>query len=147
MRNLSIIAIAFTLMTACSSPSSKTTADKAGEVVTLNKEAFLAKVFDYEKSTDWVYEGKKPCIIDFYADWCGPCKRVSPILKELAGVYKDELVIYKVDVDAEGELAGLFGIQSIPSLLFVPLNGEPQMSVGALGREELVTQISELLLK
>ncbi|MDR2534091.1 MAG: thiol reductase thioredoxin [Tannerellaceae bacterium] len=137
MRNLSIIAIALTLMMACSSPSP--------EVVTLNKQDFITKVFDYEKNSDWAYAGKKPCVIDFYADWCAPCKRVSPILKELAGVYKNQLVIYKVDVDAENELAGLFGIEGIPALLFVPVSGEPQMKVGALNREQLVAEIDKIL--
>lgn len=119
-----------------------------GEVVALNKAEFLAKVFNYEKNSDkWVYEGSKPCIIDFYADWCGPCKKVAPILKELAGTYKNDIIIYKVNVDEEKELASAFGIQSIPSILFVPLNGQPQMAQGALPKEEFVKQIDHFLLK
>lgn len=118
-----------------------------GEVIVLNKADFLAKVFNYEKNqTEWVYEGDKPCIVDFYADWCGPCKKVSPILKDLAAQYKDEIVIYKVDVDAEKELAMAFGIQSIPTLLFIPKDGEPQIAQGALPKEEFVKQINSYLL-
>ena len=87
-----------------------------GEVVVLNKADFLTKVYNYEKNqTEWVYEGTKPCIVDFYADWCGPCKKVSPILKELAGEYKNDIIIYKINVDNEKELAAAFGIQSIPT--------------------------------
>lgn len=118
-----------------------------GEVVTLNKAEFLSKVFNYEKSpSQWVYEGDKPCIIDFYADWCGPCKKVAPIMKELAGEYKNEIVIYKVNVDQEKELASAFGIQSIPSILFVPKQGQPQMAQGALPKEEMVRLINTFLL-
>lgn len=118
-----------------------------GEVETLNKAEFLTKIFNYEKNPNkWVYEGNKPCIIDFYADWCGPCKKVAPILKELAEVYKNDIVIYKVDVDKEKELASAFGIQSIPSILFVPQHGQPQMAQGALPREEFVKLIDNFLL-
>lgn len=95
-----------------------------GEVVVLNKADFLTKVYNYEKNqSEWVYEGTKPCIVDFYADWCGPCKKVSPILKELAGEYKNDIIIYKINVDNEKELAAAFGIQSIPTLLFIPAKG------------------------
>ena len=88
-----------------------------GEVVVLNKADFLTKVYNYEKNqTEWVYEGTKPCIVDFYADWCGPCKKISPILKELAGEYKNDIIIYKINVDNEKELAAAFGIQSIPTV-------------------------------
>lgn len=118
-----------------------------GEVETLNKAEFLTKIFNYEKNpTQWVYEGNKPCIIDFYADWCGPCKKVAPILKELAEVYKNDIIIYKVDVDKEKELASAFGIQSIPSILFVPQKGQPQMAQGALPKEEFVKLIDNFLL-
>lgn len=120
----------------------------AGEVVSLNKADFLSKVYNYEKNpSQWVYEGTKPAIIDFYADWCGPCKKVAPILKELAGEYKDKIVIYKVNVDNEKELAAAFGIQSIPTMLFIPASGKPQISQGALSKEQLVEQINGFLLK
>jgi thioredoxin len=118
-----------------------------GDVVVLNKADFLSKVFNYEKNrNEWVYEGDKPCIVDFYADWCGPCRKVSPILKDLAMLYKEDIVVYKVDVDTESELAEAFGIQSIPTLLFIPRDGEPQIALGALPREELVEQIDTYLL-
>ena len=118
-----------------------------GEVVVLNKADFLTKVYNYEKNqSEWVYEGTKPCIVDFYADWCGPCKKVSPILKELAGEYKNDIVIYKINVDNEKELAAAFGIQSIPTLLFIPAKGKPQIAQGALSKEQFVEQINGLLL-
>ena len=111
----------------------------------LTKETFLQKVFNYEQNKEWKFEGKLPCIIDFYADWCGPCKMVGPVLKELAEEYQGKLNIYKVDTDAQQELAAAFGIQSIPSILFVPLNGKPQMSAGALPKNALKKAISEVL--
>lgn len=118
-----------------------------GEVVVLNKADFLTKVYNYEKNqSEWVYEGTKPCIVDFYADWCGPCKKVSPILKELAGEYKNDIIIYKINVDNEKELAAAFGIQSIPTLLFIPAKGKPQLAQGALSKEQFVEQINGFLL-
>nr|WP_301042947.1 thioredoxin [Parabacteroides goldsteinii] len=116
-------------------------------VVVLNKADFLTKVYNYEKNqTEWVYEGTKPCIVDFYADWCGPCKKISPILKELAGEYKNDIIIYKINVDNEKELAAAFGIQSIPTLLFIPAKGKPQLAQGALSKEQFVEQINGFLL-
>ena len=111
----------------------------------LTKETFLQKVFNYEQNKEWKFEGELPCIIDFYADWCGPCKMVGPVLKELAEEYQGKLNIYKVDTDAQQELAAAFGIQSIPSILFVPLNGKPQMSAGALPKNTLKKAITEIL--
>jgi thioredoxin len=111
----------------------------------LTKETFLSKVFNYEVNKDWKFEGEKPCLIDFYADWCGPCKMVAPILEELAGEYKDRLDIYKVDTEKELELATVFGIRSIPSLLFVPKEGQPQMAMGALPKESLEQAFRDLL--
>lgn len=101
----------------------------------LTKDSFLEKVFNYEQSKEWKYEGKLPCIIDFYADWCGPCKMVAPIIEELSKEYEGKLFVYKVDTEAEQELASVFGIRSIPSLLFVPLDGQPQMAMGALPKD------------
>lgn len=118
-----------------------------GEVVVLNKADFLTKVYNFEKNqTDWVYEGNKPCIVDFYAEWCGPCKKIAPILKELAEQYKNEIIVYKVNVDNEKELAAAFGIQSIPTLLFIPKNGKPQLAQGALSKEQFIEQINSFLL-
>jgi thioredoxin len=111
----------------------------------LTKETFLSKVFNYEVNKDWKYAGDQPCLIDFYADWCGPCKMVAPILEELADEYKDKLKIYKVDTEQEIELASVFGIRSIPSLLFVPKAGQPQMAMGALPKETLVQAFRDVL--
>ncbi|MDO9260807.1 MAG: thioredoxin [Flavobacteriaceae bacterium] len=111
----------------------------------LTKETFLQKVFNYEVNKEWKFEGDVPCIIDFYADWCGPCKMIAPILEELSNEYQGKINIYKVDTEAEQELAGAFGIRSIPSMLFIPMNGEPQMSQGALPKFQLEQVILDVL--
>jgi len=111
----------------------------------LTKNSFLEKVFNYEQNKEWKFEGNLPCIIDFYADWCGPCKMVEPVLQELAQEYQGKLNIYRVDTGAQQELAAAFGIQSIPSLLFVPLKDKPQMAAGALPKNTLKKAISEIL--
>ncbi|NOY50738.1 MAG: thioredoxin [Chlorobi bacterium] len=113
----------------------------------LTKETFFEKVFNYEKNKDWAFEGKLPCIIDFYADWCQPCKIVSPILEELSKEYEGKINIYKVNTEDETELSAAFGIRSIPSLLFCPAEGQPQMAQGALPRETLIQAINDVLLK
>ncbi len=111
----------------------------------LTKEDFLKKVFNYEQNQEWKYEGDKPCIIDFYADWCQPCKMVAPILEELSEEYADQLYVYKVDTEVEQELAAIFGIRSIPSMLFVPMNDRPQMAVGALPKNTIEQAMKEVL--
>lgn len=111
----------------------------------LTKETFKEKVFNFEVNKEWKFEGKTPCMIDFYADWCGPCKMVAPVLEELQKEYGDKLVIYKVDTEAEQELSAMFGIQSIPSLLFVPVDGQPQMAMGALPKSTFEQAIAEVL--
>jgi len=111
----------------------------------LTKETFLSKVFDFEKNKEWKFEGERPCIIDFYADWCGPCKMVGPILEELSTEYEGKMDVYKVNTEEEQELAGAFGIRSIPSFLFVPVNGQPQMAMGALPKETFVKAFKEVL--
>ena len=98
----------------------------------LTKETFIAKVFDYENEKEWKFRGDKPAIIDFYADWCGPCKTVTPILEKLAVKYEGAIDIYKIDTEDQFELAGKFGIRSIPSILFIPMEGQPEMIQGAL---------------
>ncbi len=113
----------------------------------LTKQAFTEKVFNYEKNKEWKFEGELPCLIDFYADWCGPCKMVAPILEELSKEYEGKINIYKVDTEAEQELAGAFGIRSIPSMLFCPQDGQPQMAQGALPKDSLKQAIEEVLLK
>ena len=117
-----------------------------GEVVLLSKAEFLEKVFNYEKqSKEWIYEGTKPCIIDFYADWCGPCRLIAPIMKELAAEYKDDVIFYKIDVDVETELAAVFGVNSIPMILFIPVEGQPRAALGALPKAKIVEQINVIL--
>lgn len=111
----------------------------------LTKESFLEKVFDYEKNKEWKFEGELPAIIDFYADWCGPCKMVAPILDELAEEFDGKMNIYKIDTEAEQELAGTFGIRSIPSMLFIPINDKPRMSVGALPKDGIKEAMKEVL--
>jgi thioredoxin len=113
----------------------------------LTKETFFEKVFNYEKNKEWKFEGKLPCIIDFYADWCQPCKIVAPILEELAVEYEGKLNIYKIDTEDQQELAAAFGIRSIPSMLFCPVDAQPQMAVGALPKETLKQAIADVLLK
>ena len=113
----------------------------------LTKDTFFEKVFNYEQNKDWKFEGKLPCIIDFYADWCQPCKIVAPILEELSKVYEGKINIYKINTEQEVELASAFGIRSIPSMLFCPSEGQPQMAVGALPKESLIGAIDDVLLK
>ncbi len=111
----------------------------------LTKETFQAKVYNYEANKDWKFEGDKPCIIDFYADWCGPCKQVAPVLEDLAKEYEGKVDIYKIDTEDQQELAAAFGIRSIPSILFVPQDEQPQMSMGALPKESFVKAIKDVL--
>ncbi len=111
----------------------------------LTEESFLKKVFNFEENKDWKFEGDKPCIIDFYADWCGPCKMVAPILEELSEEYKGKMDIYKVDTETEQELSAAFGIRSIPSMLFCSKGEQPQMSQGALPKHELEKLIKDVL--
>ena len=109
---------------------------------------FLEKIYDFEKNPKaWTFIGDKPCVIDFYADWCRPCKLVAPIMAEFSQTYKGQITIYKVDVDKEKELAQYFGIQSIPTVFFCPAEGDPQMTQGALSKETYEKVITEVLLK
>ena len=116
------------------------------KVVHITKADFLKKVYDFEKNPDeWKYLGSQPAIVDFYADWCGPCRQLSPVLDELAKEYSGKLTIYKVNVDNERGLATFFGIRSIPTLLFIPMKGKPQRSLGALSKTELKGIIKDVL--
>ena len=112
----------------------------------LTKQTFLEKVFNYEQNQEWKFEGTSPCLIDFYADWCGPCKMVATILEELSKEYDGKINIYKIDTEAEQELAGAFGIRSIHSMLFIPMEGQPQMVHGALPKSQLKQAIDDILL-
>jgi len=118
---------------------------KEKRVEHLTKETFKEKIFDFENNTEWKYEGDIPCIIDFYADWYGPCKMVAPVLEELAREYDGRINIYKINTDQEQEIASAFGISSIPSLLFIPLDEKPQMATGALPRQSFVEAIKDVL--
>ena len=111
----------------------------------LTNETFKEKIFNYETNKEWKFAGETPAIIDFYADWCGPCKAVAPILEELKDEYGDKLDIFKVNTEEQRELSSVFGIQSIPSLLFIPKDGQPQMAMGALPKETFKQAISEVL--
>jgi thioredoxin len=111
----------------------------------LTVDTFKEKVFNFETNKEWKFEGEKPCLIDFYADWCGPCKMVAPILEELSEEYDGKLDIYKVNTEEQQELSAIFGIQSIPSLLFVPKEGQPQMAMGALPKDTLEKAFKDVL--
>jgi len=152
-----VVLILMAALTGCKAKAGETTAsaenvktttnNKQMGAIHLTKETFIEKVANFEANPkEWKYLGDKPCIIDFYADWCGPCKAVAPILEELAKTYDGQIYVYKVNTDEQQELAGAFGIRSIPSLLFVPMDGKPQMSVGALPKAQMVDTINKLLL-
>jgi thioredoxin len=166
MKNFAIIlGISAALLLSCSSKSGnqsgnapdqvvKTQTEGGGEAAKTNKpvhltsETFKAKVMNYEKNPkSWVFEGDKPCIVDFYADWCKPCKMIAPIMDELAVEYAGKIDIYKVDTEKERELAMVFGISSIPYVLFIPAQGQPSAQRGALPKESYKQIIDEFLLK
>ena len=135
-------------MTGAVRPDEETAAKEkpTTKVVHITKADFLKKVYDFEKNPDeWKYLGSQPAIVDFYADWCGPCRQLSPVLDELAKEYSGKLTIYKVNVDNERGLASFFGIRSIPTLLFIPMKGKPQRSLGALSKTELKGIIKDVL--
>jgi thioredoxin len=113
----------------------------------LTKADFIANVYDFEKNPQsWVFKGNKPCIIDFYADWCGPCKRIAPILEDISAKYAGKINVYKINTDQEQDLARFFGISSIPTVLYCPVNGLPQTTQGAIPKETFEKIISEFLL-
>jgi thioredoxin len=160
---LTLSAVIFLLLAACSgspkekkSKSNPANNEQSGEdnsnsnsksgVEYLNTQSFIDKVFDFRNEPEWKFKGSIPVVIDFYADWCGPCKRVAPIMVELSGELKGKVQFYKVNTDMEQELANAFGIQSIPSIMFCPMQGKPTMTVGAYPKDEYVRMINELLL-
>ncbi len=114
--------------------------------IKLTSEQFKKEIFDYTTEKEWKYKGEKPAIIDFYADWCGPCKMIAPVLEELS-VEKPEVTIYKVDTEVEQELSSVFQIRSIPSMLFIPVEGQPMMQAGALPKGTLVEIIDKELIQ
>lgn len=140
------MALGFTiLLTNCNNTSGKDNNDSS-TITALTNETFKESVYNYPVNQQWKYEGQLPAIIDFYATWCPPCKKLSPLLEDLAVKYKGKLIVYKVDVDAEQQLAQSMGISSMPTLLFIPANGQPQQSVGLVSTETLEKMIHEILL-
>lgn len=137
------------LLTACETKAvNNDKKENKMKTIELTKADFLTKVMDYENNpSEWKYLGDKPAIIDFYASWCGPCKMVAPILEELAEEYDGQIYIYKVNTEKEQELAAMFGIRSIPSILFIPMEGQPQMAMGAMPKSSFKEAIDSVLLK
>ncbi len=151
---LVLVAFAFTV-TACQARSEKSAAEEsavvkeenaAGSVIYLTTAQFKQKVFNYDVNKEWKYEGDLPCILDFYADWCGPCRMIAPTLEQLAKEYSGKIYVYKINTDKEKELAQYLGIQSLPTLVFVPLKGAPQVSMGAMPKETFVKTINDVML-
>lgn len=145
MRKLIAIIAVFGLVFSAMATEPKV--NKTVKPIALNKASFTEKVFDYNKESEWKYKGDKPAIIDFWAAWCGPCKQIAPVLDELAAEYGEEIYIYKVNVDEETELARAFGIQSIPMLLYIPMNETPQAIMGAAPKSKLKNAVDTILLK
>ena len=159
MKHIALILVAALSFSACNAKSTNsdktetnqnksitTNKEKTMSTVKLTKAMFLEKVANYEANpNEWKYLGDKPCIIDFYADWCGPCKAVAPVLEELATEYADDIIIYKVDTEAEQDLAAAFGIRSIPTILFCPMEGAPQVARGALPKASFEEAIKDVL--
>ncbi|TWP22980.1 thioredoxin [Apibacter muscae] len=153
MKSIIFVAIIFSLILNSCERKDKTDNKQIEKKVSmktipLNIEDFKVKIMDYQNNPDqWKFLGNKPAIIDFYADWCGPCKMVTPILEELAAEYEGKIDVYKVDTEKEQELAAMFGIRSIPSLLFIPMDGEPQMVQGAISKKDFENIIKEIIFK
>lgn len=159
LKILTIAAMAALATTSCSNGKTGSTdtdtlqkqatskTEKNMKPIALTKDEFLTRVMNYEQNpSEWKYLGDKPCLIDFYASWCGPCKMLAPVLDELAAEYGDSIYVYKINTETEQELAAAFGIRSIPTLLFVPMDGQPQMTQGAMPKQSLRKAIDEIML-
>jgi thioredoxin 1 len=143
------IGLAILMLISCSSGNAqfkKAETQTAGVVIHINDSLFKQKIFNYSAKTQWEYAGDIPCIIDFYADWCAPCRQMSPLLEEIAKKYEGKLVVYKVDTDKERLLTQNMGISSLPTIVFCPKSGKPKGSVGAVSMEDLEKQINSVLL-
>lgn len=145
---LSVILSSFFFITCRSeNPSKANSGSSAGsEVIQLTNENFKKMVFNYDLNKEWKYEGTKPAIIDFYADWCAPCRQLSPLVDEIAKEYAGKIVVYKVDTEKEKMLAQNLGISGLPTLLFIPANGKPKVSMGLIPKENLIKAVNEVLL-
>lgn len=143
-----LLTAGLTVHLSAQTPAQDKAAPNEGKVIRMDKQMFLDNVFDYTTgSTDWKYKGEKPAVIDFYATWCGPCRIVAPLLKSLAKEYKDQIIVYKVDTDKQKELSAAMGIQSLPTVIFIPQTGQPQIIVGAANKATFRRAIEEVLLK
>ena len=147
-RTLASLIVLFALFTTlCAQSAKEEKKEEVASVIQMDKEMFLKKVFDYTTgATEWKYQGDKPAVIDFYATWCGPCRSIAPVMKDLAKEYGDSIVIYKVDTDKEKELSMAMGIQSLPTIVFIPKTGQPQIIVGAADKSTFRRAIDEVLL-
>ena len=145
MRKLTVIVAVFALV--LSAWAAEPQVKKTVKPIALNTTSFTEKVFDYNNEKEWKYKGDKPAIIDFWAAWCGPCRQIAPVLEELAAEYGEEIYVYKVNVDEETELARAFGIQSIPMLLYIPMDETPQAIMGAAPKNKLKNAVDTILLK
>ncbi|HLO59798.1 MAG TPA: thioredoxin [Bacteroidales bacterium] len=156
-RHILIVSFAVIAMAGChagdpSKAQSGTTVQKTAAaepeitIIHLSKEDFKQKVFNYETGKEWIYSGSKPAIIDFYADWCAPCRQLSPVIEELAKEYKGQIIVYKVDTEKERELAQNLGVQALPTVLLVPMTGHPQVIMGFMPKSDLVKAIQDVLL-
>ncbi len=126
--------------------TSQSQSSNQSKVKHLGYDSFRAKIFDFENNKEWNYKGKKPSIVEFYADWCGPCKVIAPVLDEVSVKYDGKVNIYKINVDREGTLASMFGVRGIPTFLFIPVNEKPYMSSGMISKKSLISEIETKLL-
>jgi len=145
---LSVIAATMLMVTCRSENKSRegSVAEGKETVIQLTNEGFKKMIFNYEANKEWKYEGTKPAIIDFYADWCGPCRQLSPMVDEVARQYDGRIIVYKVNTDKEQQLSQSLGISGLPTLLFIPASGKPQMSMGLIPKEALIKAINEVLM-
>lgn len=149
IRSLAAVAFTALLFSGCRGGGKVATPESGSAnkfVTVLTDESFKKHIFDYEKEAGFKFEGDKPAIIDFYADWCAPCRQLSPIVESIAEEYSGKINVYKVDTDKEKKLANSLGITGLPTLLFIPLEGRPRSSLGLLSRDDMVKAVNEILL-